>query len=105
MEDADIEHALRIADERAERISPLKSTLSKNIIFTMHQDSPVIKPDMAETLQVAMQRKTRTGISMAADEAIKLEDAIRALTYNCAYQYFEEEIIGLIKDGIFKALN
>ena len=105
MEDADIEHALRIADERAERISPLKSTLRKNIIFTMHQDSPVIKPDMAETLQVAMQRKTRTGISMAADEAIKLEDAIRPLTYNCAYQYFEEEIIGLIKDGIFKALN
>ena len=130
-------HIKNLGKERASRISPLNSTLSKNILFTMHQDSPVIKPDMAETLQVAMQRKTRTGLSIGSDEAIKLEDAIRALTCNCAYQYFEEDIrgsigkgkkadfviieedpficradristvkiIGLIKDGNFKALN
>ena len=45
--------------ERARKISPAKSTLEKNILFTFHQDSPIIEPNMFETIMCAVERKTK----------------------------------------------
>lgn len=85
--------------ERAYSISPLKSSESLNIIYTLHQDTPVIMPNMLETIWCATNRITKDGLSIGEDEIISPLDAIKALTINVAYQYFEDNIKGSIKKG------
>ncbi|WP_317367093.1 amidohydrolase [uncultured Tyzzerella sp.] len=85
--------------ERAYNISPLKSSSDLNIIYTLHQDAPVIMPNMIETIWCATNRITKDGVSIGKDEIITPLDAIKAVTINASYQYFEEDIKGSIKIG------
>lgn len=85
--------------ERASRISPAGSSLKKEIPFTFHQDSPVIEPNMLETIWCAVNRKTKNGLSLGKEEEIDVLDAIKAVTINAAYQYFEENEKGSIREG------
>lgn len=92
-------HIQNLGMDRAEKISPAKSSLEKGIIFTFHQDTPVILPNMLETVRCAVQRKTMTQVDIGPQERISVIDALKAVTINAAYQYFEEEIKGSIKEG------
>ncbi len=92
-------HIKNLGKQRAELISPAKSALKEKIIFTFHQDSPVIEPNMFETIWCAVKRKTQNGKILGKDERIPLIDAIKAVTINAAYQYFEENQKGSIKEG------
>lgn len=85
--------------ERARKISPAKSTLEKNILFTFHQDSPIIEPNMFETIMCAVERKTKKDIVLGEEGKIDVLNAIKAVTINAAYQYFEENEKGSIKEG------
>lgn len=92
-------HIKNFGKERADFISPLKSTLNKNILFTLHQDTPVILPDMLFTVWCAASRITKNNVPLRQDEAITPYQALKALTINGAYQYFEENTKGSIKEG------
>ena len=85
--------------ERASRISLAKDALNKEILFTFHQDAPVIEPNMLETIWCAVNRITKNGVLLGADERIPAIEALKAVTKNAAYQYFEEDIKGTIKEG------
>ncbi|MEG1972766.1 MAG: amidohydrolase family protein, partial [Oscillospiraceae bacterium] len=69
------------------------------VTFTFHQDAPVIPPNMMETIQCAVTRKTKTGFVLGESECIDVIDALAAVTINAAYQYFEEDTKGSIKKG------
>lgn len=84
---------------RAEKISPLKSALDRDILFTLHQDSPVTEPDMFETIWCAVTRQTKNGITLGKSERIDRLSALRAVTYNAAFQYGEEDFKGSIRVG------
>ena len=92
-------HIKNFGLERASRISLAKSAQNKGIIYTLHQDSPVIEPNMIETIWCAVNRITKGGVILGPDERITPLDALKAVTKNCAYQYFEEDIKGSIKEG------
>lgn len=92
-------HIKNFGLERAKKISIACSALKKNIKFTFHQDSPVIDPDMFETIWCSVKRQTKNGIILGEDEKIPVLEAIKAVTINAAYQYFEENIKGSIKEG------
>lgn len=92
-------HLKNLGQKRAERISPAHSALEHGIRFTLHQDAPVIRPDMMETVWCAVNRLTRNGVLLGAKERISVEDALRAVTINGAYQYFEENKKGSIAPG------
>ncbi len=85
--------------DRAYSISPLNSSQKLDIVYTLHQDSPVIMPNMIETIWCATNRVTKNGVSIGKDEIIDPIDAIKAITINASYQYFEEDIKGSIKIG------
>lgn len=85
--------------ERASRVSLAKDALDKGILFTFHQDSPVIEPNMLETIWCAVNRITKNGVLLGEDERIAPLEALKAVTKNAAYQYFEEDIKGTIKEG------
>ena len=92
-------HVKNFGIERAKQISPAKSSIKENILFTLHQDSPVIEPNMFETIWCAVNRKTKKGEILGAKERIEVIDVIKAVTINAAYQYFEEDKKGSIKEG------
>lgn len=92
-------HIKNLGMKRAEHISPAGSSLKKNILFTFHQDTPVIEPDMFETIWCAVNRTTRDGKLLGEDEKISVLEAIKTVTINAAYQYGEEEIKGSLKAG------
>ncbi|MBM6839919.1 amidohydrolase, partial [Clostridium saudiense] len=46
-------HIKNFGMERASRISLAKSAQDKGIMYTFHQDSPVIEPNMLETIWCA----------------------------------------------------
>ncbi len=92
-------HIRNFGFERAARISPAASALQKGIRFTFHQDTPVIEPDMLETVWSAVCRQTKSGVVLGKEERISVYEALRAVTINAAYQYFEEEKKGSIAAG------
>ncbi|MEF9984104.1 MAG: amidohydrolase family protein [Oscillospiraceae bacterium] len=92
-------HIENLGFERAKKISPAKSTLAKNIPFTFHQDTPVLVPDMMKTIWCAVNRKTKDGVTIGEYEKISTFDALKAITINAAYQYFEENSKGTIEIG------
>ena len=92
-------HVRNFGQERAGRISPAASALKEGICFTLHQDSPVIMPDMMETLWCAVNRRSRVGKVLGPEERIPVWDALKAVTVNGAYQYFEENEKGTVTPG------
>lgn len=85
--------------ERAFRISPAASSQKEDLLYTFHQDTPVIAPNMFETIWCAVNRITRDGVSIGTEEKISVYDAMKAVTCNVAYQYFEEASKGSISEG------
>ena len=86
-------------EERANRLSPAKSALRRNINFTLHQDSPVKMPNQILAMHNAVNRQTQSGRILGAEQRLSIMEAIKALTINAAYQYFEEDEKGSIEEG------
>ena len=85
--------------DRAMRISPTKSTLNRKMPFTVHNDAPVVPPDMIRLLWSTTNRMTRSGKILGEDQRISTYEALKAITINAAYQHFEEDIKGTIEVG------
>lgn len=92
-------HVKNFGLDRAGRISPAGSALTWGIPFTFHQDSPVIPPDMLETIWCACVRRTKAGRVLGAEERIPVEAALRAVTQNAALQYGLERELGTLRPG------
>lgn len=88
-----------LGPKRAERISPIRSTIHRDMNFTMHQDSPVVNPNALFAVHNAVNRITKNGRLLGADQRITVEEALKGITINGAYQIFEEEIKGSITEG------
>ena len=92
-------HIENFGMERAKHISCAHSAMEMNIPFTFHQDTPVIVPNMLETIWCAVSRMTKNGVCLGKEECIPVKEAIYAVTKYAAYQYFEEDRKGTIKEG------
>ena len=85
--------------ERASRISPTRTTLERDMLFTVHNDAPIVPPDMIRLLWSTTNRLTRSGKVLGEDQKISTYDALKAMTINAAYQHFEEKDKGTIEVG------
>ena len=79
---------LKNLGKRAQKISCVNSALKYDLIYTFHQDTPVIMPNMLESVWCACKRITKNGIILGKDERVSVYDALKAVTINSAYQYF-----------------
>ena len=93
-----------LGPERAERISPANSALKRGMNFTLHQDPPVKMPNQILAIQNAVNRKTQGGRVLGEDQRIPVMEAIKAVTINGAYQYFEEDVKGSLEVGKYADL-
>ena len=92
-------HVKNFGLDRASKISPIKTAINNDMIYTLHQDSPIIEPNMLETIWCAVKRQTKEGKILGKDECISVIQALKGVTINAAYQYFEENEKGSIKKG------
>ena len=92
-------HWNNLGPDRAQFISPAGSARRLGIPFTLHQDTPVLPPDMMESIWCAAVRRTRAGRLLGEQERIPVLDALKAVTRYAAMQYFEEDSKGSITPG------
>ena len=92
-------HLRNLGEERAEAISPAKSAFEQGLCVNFHQDSPVVPPDMLHTVWCAVNRLTREGKILGEEERVNVCEALKAVTINGAYAYFEEDKKGSIAEG------
>lgn len=88
-----------LGPEKGNKISPIASALQRGINVTIHQDSPIVPPNMLFSIHNAVNRITRNGILLGAENRISVMDAIKLVTINSAYQSFEENTRGSITKG------
>lgn len=85
--------------EQASFISPMKTAIAKGLYPTNHTDFNVVPIDQMFVLWTAVNRISRNGIVIGADERVTPYQALQAITTNVAYQYFEENSKGSLKAG------
>ena len=88
-----------LGDIRSSRISPVKDAINRDICVNFHTDTPVVMPYMFHTVWTAVTRQTRNGQILGADQSIDVWEALKAVTINAAYGYFEENEKGSLKAG------
>ena len=95
----DWHHDSVLGPERAAGISPARSALDRGMIYTQHHDAPVALPSSIAILAAQVNRTTRSGSVLGPEQRVSTLDALRSITINAAYQYFEEDRKGSIEVG------
>lgn len=93
-----------LGEERAFRISPAASTVARDMPFTIHNDAPVVPPDMTRLIWATVNRKTRTDQLLGEAQRVDVMDALKAATIHAAYQNFEEDLKGSLEVGKYADL-
>lgn len=92
-------HVRNFGPQRGNHISPVKDALDRNVKVNFHQDTPVTRPDMMHSVWCAVNRISRGGNIIGEDQKIDVYQALRAITIDAAYEYFEEGAKGSIEPG------
>ncbi len=92
-------HRRSFGEERAAFISPVGRSLQLAIPLTVHNDAPVVPPDIMRLLWITVNRKTRSGFVLGPEQRATPRQALHAVTLGAAYQYFEEDAKGSITPG------
>ena len=92
-------HRQSFGEERAAFISPAAETARMQIPFTIHNDAPIVPPDMMRLMWIAVNRKTRSDYVLGPDQRLTPMQALHGITLGAAYQYFEEDKKGSITQG------
>lgn len=92
-------HMKNFGNERGNHISPVKDALDRGVVVNFHQDTPVTKPNMLHSVWCAVNRISRSGEVIGADQKISVYEALKAVTIQAAYEYFEEDSKGSIETG------
>lgn len=92
-------HRKSFGEQRAQNISPTRWAVDKGVHFTLHNDAPVVPPDMMRLLWATVNRKTRSGHVIGPHQRLTVMEALHAMTLGGAYQFFEEDAKGSITAG------
>ena len=92
-------HLKNFGPKRGGRISAVRDALDAGLHYTFHTDTPVILPNMLETVWCAVNRITRDGVQLDEDQKVGVFDALKGITVNGAYEYGEEDRKGTLEPG------
>ncbi len=92
-------HKEIIGDSLGNKISPTRTALNKGLKITIHTDAPVALPNLIRMIGISVERKSRSGQVIGADEKLTPYEALKAITIWSAYQHFEEGTKGTLEEG------
>jgi predicted amidohydrolase YtcJ len=84
---------------RAHGLQPLRRELDAGVTVVLSSDSDVSSYRPLETIRNAIARRTASGAPIGMDQAITLEEALRAHTISGAYALRMEDRIGSLEPG------
>ena len=93
-------HVRNIGKEAAYFISPMKAAKEAGIVVSNHTDFNVTPLDPFFVLWSAMARKSRAGNIIGSGQRVDAYTALQAMTTGPAWQVFEEDRKGKIKEGL-----
>jgi predicted amidohydrolase YtcJ len=92
-------HVKNTGEQRAFFISPLKAARDRNLHFSNHTDFTVTPLDPMMTLWSAVARESRSGKVIGPAQRVEVFTALKAITYDAAWQYREERSKGSLEAG------
>jgi predicted amidohydrolase YtcJ len=92
-------HKEIIGDSLGNKISPTRTALNKALKVTIHTDAPVALPNLMRMIGISVERKSRSGQVIGANEKLTPYEALQAITSWSAYQHFEEDTKGTLEEG------
>ncbi len=89
-----------VGPERAARFMPMRSALQAGLRTSLHTDNPASPLDAMAALATAVTRHTRAdGEVLGATQRLTVDEALRAMTLDAAWQVFAEDEIGSLEVG------
>ena len=85
--------------ERAHRLQPYREMAAAGVRFALSSDAPVASYRPMDTVSSAIRRTTVSGAVLGADQALSVEEAVRAATTDAAASYFADERVGTLEAG------
>ena len=85
--------------ERAAHLSPTRWAQDREMLFNLHTDTPIVVYNQFHLVWCAVARKTRSGQVLGPDQRLTVYEALRAVTYNAAWAYGEEDRKGTLEPG------
>lgn len=92
-------HVENLGEDRAFFLSPMASAEKMGLKYTNHSDATVTPIDPIFTIWSAVNRESRSGTTIGENEKVTPYQALKAITINAAYEYFEEDSKGSLKIG------
>ena len=92
-------HKEIIGDSLGNKISPTRTALNKGLKITIHTDAPVALPNLMRMVGISVERKSRSGQVIGANEKLTPYEALQAITSWSAFQHFEEDTKGTLEEG------
>ncbi|BAO44883.1 amidohydrolase [Thiolapillus brandeum] len=93
-------HVKNIGKEAAFFISPMKAAKAAGLVMSNHTDFNVTPLDPFWVIWSAMARESRSGQIIGPDQRVDAYTALQALTTGPAWQVFEEDRKGKIREGM-----
>ncbi len=88
-----------IGPERARISYPIGWAERAGFRNSLHNDSPMYPAEPFKLMRSAVTRKTRRGGIIGEEQAVTVDQAIKALTINAAWQLFMEDKVGSLEVG------
>lgn len=88
-----------LGSKRAAHISPMRDAIDLGMVPSIHNDAPVVPPDIMRLIWAAVTRTTRSGVPLGAGEAATPYEALLMTTRNAAWQIHEDKEKGTIAVG------
>lgn len=92
-------HVKNLGEARANFSSPIATADKMGLIYTNHSDDTVTPVDPLFGIWSAVNRTSRSGQIIGRDERASPYQALKAITSNAAYEYFEEDSKGTLSTG------
>ncbi len=92
-------HVRQRGKEQAHFMSPMRAAIDKGLHPTNHTDFNVSPIDQMVVVWTAVNRVSRGGEVIGENQRVTPLEALKAITINVAYQYFEEKTKGSIEVG------
>ena len=88
-----------VGPEQAALISPMRSILDTGLHATSHTDAPVALPNLMQVVWATVNRTSRSGAVIGADERVTPYEAMKMITLWSAEQFGEQATKGSIQEG------